>query len=332
MNPITEKLANTVGVVPLSDAAVLTLTGEDAVDFLHNQLTNDVKSLKPGMSRLAGYCTARGRMLATFINWRHDDILYLRTGVDIAAGLQKRLSMFVMRAKVKLALSELTAFGLVAQQASKVAELIGADITLPTEPYGVSSFAAGHLVRLPDMDELLRYELWLDPTQSADLIAKLQASSPALSALTLEDWHWLQLKTGIAEIVSGTQEKFVPQMVNFELVGGVNFKKGCYPGQEVVARSQYLGKLRRRSVLAQVAASAVAGAEVFSSLNEREATGTIVNAAPLPDNPQVYECLVETTMDSLNSSLHLGSLAGPVLSLQPMPYALDVDVTETRKL
>jgi tRNA-modifying protein YgfZ len=115
-------------------------------------------------------------------------------------------------------------------------------------------------------------------------------------------------------------------MVNFELLGGVNFKKGCYPGQEIVARSQYLGKLKRRTTLASVAAPAQAGDEVFAAADPDQPCGMVVNGAP--NGAGGADLLVEMKLAAIEQGdVHLGSAGGPLLRLQPMPYPLDaIDV------
>jgi len=134
-------------------------------------------------------------------------------------------------------------------------------------------------------------------------------------------WDWLRLNAGIPMIVAATQEQFVPQMVNLEVIGGVSFQKGCYPGQEIVARSQYLGKLKRRMFLAHVDAEAAPGDSLYSADIEGQATGTVVNAAPAPAGG--FDVLAVAQVESANSqTLHLKAADGPALRLKPLPYAL----------
>ena len=126
---------------------------------------------------------------------------------------------------------------------------------------------------------------------------------------------------GLAQVVEATREQFVPQMINYELVGGVNFQKGCYPGQEIVARSQYLGKQKRRTLLAFSESDDVtAGTEVFSSADPTQPCGMIVNAERGPDGR--VACLVEVKMDAASTSVCVGSVDGPVLTFGELPYAL----------
>jgi len=166
-------------------------------------------------------------------------------------------------------------------------------------------------VRLPDADGHERY-LWAAPAGSA---------APALPALPLEVWREGEVASAVPRVEAATVDQFVPQMLNFELVGGVDFKKGCYPGQEIVARSQYRGTIKRRSFLFECAVPANAGQEIFHSGDPGQPAGLVVNAAGL-------RVLAEVKLAALESgSLHLGAAGGPVLARQPMPYDVDIDVT-----
>jgi folate-binding protein YgfZ len=147
-----------------------------------------------------------------------------------------------------------------------------------------------------------------------------------LQIVDQSNWRKADILAGIPQITDRTQEKFVPQMVNFELIGGVNFKKGCYPGQEIVARSQYLGKLKRRMAIASIPANSVeAGMEVFSEADTSQPCGMIINAES--DGVLKSICLVELKVaDQEADQVHLGSSTGPKLNFLPLPYSM-LDVT-----
>jgi tRNA-modifying protein YgfZ len=173
------------------------------------------------------------------------------------------------------------------------------------------------LIRVTDSGGLPRYQ-WIakdDKTRAA-----WKALTEALPCASEHAWRLSEIRAGIPQIVQTTQEQFVPQMVNYELIDGVNFKKGCYPGQEIVARSQYLGKLKRRMMLASVAAvDATAGAEVFSDADPQQPCGMIVNAGR--ESADCSLCLVELKLAAMEEgSIHLGSPSGPLLKFQAMPY------------
>ncbi len=309
------------GMLRLADWGLIRARGADAAAFLHGQLTQDVTSLgvtSPGAgdARLAGYCTAKGRLLASFVLWRSDadadtDTIDLACSADLLAPTLKRLSMFVLRAKCKLsdASAEVALFGLAGAEATA---WLGDGA--PPRPWATRAAGAGRAVRLPDATGQARYLL----TLPAD------APAPALPALAADDWAWLEVQSGVVRIVAATVEQFVPQMVNLELVGGVNFQKGCYPGQEIVARSQYRGTLKRRVMAFDSGAPLAAGQEVFHSADPGQPAGLVALAAARPGGGG--SALVEIKLAMLDSgSLHAGAADGPLLVRGALPYAIPVD-------
>ena len=306
-------------VVPLTHLGLIAATGEEAASFLHNQLTNDVQSLGLSEARLAGYCTPKGRLLATMLIWKSADAVLLQLPREIQAAVQKRLQMFILRAKAKLAgvSDSQVAIGLAGLKVQ--AALAPWFPEVPAAAYGVTHQAAGTLIRMPDAAGAPRFQ-WIAPVETAQQAwpQLMQTLRPAATAA----WRALDIQAGIPLVVQATQEQFVPQMINFEALGGVNFRKGCYPGQEIVARSQYLGKLKRRMFPAQVAAKGVlAGTEVFASSDPDQPCGQIVNAEASGDRTL---CLVElkTAVLDQGDDIRLGSASGPVLDIGTLPYAL----------
>jgi folate-binding protein YgfZ len=310
-------------VAAVTDLGLIGVSGEDAASFLHSQLTNDVEHLGTADARLAGYCTPKGRLQATLLYWRDAESIYLQLPRAIQPPLQKRLTMFVLRAKSKLrdatlepAREAVLGFGGAAGEAALRQHI---DV-LPPAPYGKVEHALGTVIRLADAFGAPRY-LWL--TSGDTGMAVLSAAAEKRLALGgNQAWRLAAIHAGVPQVTVNTQDQFVPQMVNFELLGGVNFKKGCYPGQEIVARSQYLGKLKRRTALATVDNAAVqAGEEVFSAADPQQPCGMIVNAAA--NGKGGADVLVELKLDALDQEVHLGSAAGARLAMLPMPYPLD---------
>jgi folate-binding protein YgfZ len=310
-------------VAPVSDLGLIGLDGEESASFLHNQLTNDVEHLGTGEARLAGYCSPKGRLLATFLMWRSAETIYLQLPRDLQATVQKRLQMFVLRAKTKLsdksgqAANQVT-LGLGGAAASTA--LAPWFDTLPAAPFTRIEHALGTLIRVADAFGAPRYQ-WL---MSADTACSVwPALFAALTPGGNDAWHLSEIHAGVPRISRATQEQFVPQMVNFELLGGVNFKKGCYPGQEIVARSQYLGKLKRRTTLVSIPdAKAAAGMEVFATADPEQPCGMIVNAAP--NGAGGVDALVEMKLAAIQAaSVRLASADGVALTFLSMPYALD---------
>jgi hypothetical protein len=308
--PFTSPALAPNGGVRLPDWGLIRARGADAGSFLQGQLTNDVVGLALHQACLAGFCSAKGRLMASFVVWRAGaDEWLLACSADLLPATLKRLSMFVMRAKCQLAdaSAELSAWGMAGPAA---AEWMGDASVAPAMT--VSLRGAAQAVRLPDVAGSPRWLVWAPDGTQPD----------TLPALPLSLWNWLEVSSGVARIVAATVEAFVPQMVNLELVGGVNFKKGCYPGQEVVARSQYRGTLKRRGSLLAGGVAMQPGQEVFHSADPGQPAGTVVNAASATDGLH-HLALVELKLAALETgSLHLGAADGPVLHPQPLPYAL----------
>jgi folate-binding protein YgfZ len=309
-------------LAPVTDLGLIGVAGEDAASFLHNQLTNDVEHLSTAEARLAGYCTPKGRLSATFLMWKDADGIYLQLPRAIQAPLQKRLSMFVLRAKAKLrdATEEPQRLAVLGLGGAKAENALRAHVAeLPAAPYAKVDGPAGTVIRLADALGAPRW-LWLTSLETA--AAALPALRAQLALGGNAAWALAAVHAGVPQVSQPTQDQFVPQMINFELIGGVNFRKGCYPGQEIVARSQYLGKLKRRMALATLPnAAARAGDEVFTSADPDQPSGMIVNAAP--NGSGGADVLVEIKLAALEQDVHHGSAGGTALSFLPLPYALD---------
>ncbi|MBQ5945925.1 folate-binding protein YgfZ [Massilia sp. ST3] len=313
-------------VATVTDLGLIAVAGDDAASFLHGQLTSDVEHLGPIEARLAGYCTPKGRLQATFLMWRDSEAVYLQLPRAIQAPLQKRLGMFVLRSKAKLrdATDEAPFQAVLGLGGAKAEAALSRHAgTLPAAPMSKADGAFGTVIRLHDAafegTQAPRY-LWL--TSAENGLAALSALKDELALGGNQAWQLAAIHAGAPQVTAATQEQFVPQMVNLELLGGVNFKKGCYPGQEIVARTKYLGKIKRRAALASVDnAAARPGDEVFSSTDPDQPCGMVVNAAP--NGLGGADVLVEIKLAALDDAVHLGSSAGPRLAFAPMPYSLD---------
>ena len=304
------------GVCRLTDRGLIRASGPDAAAFLQGQLTNDVLTLSEGTARLAGFCSAKGRLQASFVVWKaaDGDFLMMCTA-DLLVPTLKRLSMFVLRAKCKLsdATREIELHGVAGASAQA---LFGNASGWQTRSNG-----AGTVVALPDAAGVRR------------CIVAMPAATPSgivdAPALPLDTWRWLDVQSGIVTIEAATVDRFVPQMVNFELVGGVDFQKGCYPGQEVVARSQYRGTTRRRTFLFDCETTPVAGQDVFVAGDAGEAAGTVANAAPRPGGTG-GSALVEVRLAAVASDdLCLGSPSGPRLHRVELGYRVPLEPEPT---
>ncbi len=302
------------GIAPLPSLGVIQAQGEEAANFLHNQLTNDVLLLPVGQARLAAFCNAKGRMQASMVVLKAaPDTVLLLMPQDLLAQTLKRLSMFVLRAKVKLsdASAQWQLRGLLGQQAQAA---VG-----DASPWHTTAWAGGHAVSLyPAVADAARQAraVWIAPADTA---------APEGPAVSPDFWAWGSVLSGVPLLTQPLFEAFVPQMLNYESVGGVNFKKGCYPGQEVVARSQFRGTLKRRMARVFCTEALHAGQEVFSPTDPEQACAMVVQSAARPDGSG-FDALVSGTLESVASGWHAGSAQGTKLEPLPLPYALLEDI------
>jgi folate-binding protein YgfZ len=309
INVVTDKqqISPLNGVAALKHLGVIKIVGEEAAKFIHTQLTQDFSLLGSDTARLAAFCTAKGRMQASFIGFkRGPDEILLVCSRDILAPTLKRLSMFVMRAKAKLsdATDEIALYGLAGDATQNIA-------THAVPPWSKAVFDAATVINLYPADGVAR-QLWVAP---ADIPA------PRGVALDLSVWLWGEVRSAVATISQPVVEAFVPQMLNYESVGGVSFKKGCYPGQEVVARSQFRGTLKRRAFVVHSNASPAAGDEIFGASGDDQPVGTVVQAAPAPSGG--FDAIISVQLSALaEGKLHLGRVDGAELTLSPLPYTL----------
>lgn len=304
-------------VAPLTHLSLIRVTGTDALSFLQNQLSNDVAQMDAGHTRLAAYCDPKGRMLALFRVFQRDGDLFLQVPAALVADTLVRLRQFVMRAKVTLAHAdtELIQLGLAGPDAAERLETaIGVTLTA-TET--VATTADTTVLRLPGIEP--RFALIAPITTAGPLWRTLCANT---SRAGTHAWNWLEIVAGIPTILPATRAEFVPQMANLDLIGGISFTKGCYPGQEIVARLHYLGRLKQRMVLAHIDIGPCPqpGDPVYTPDLPGQATGRIINAAPAPGDG--FDLLVVVHIASVNAgTLHLGTTNGPRLMLRPLPYA-----------
>ena len=304
--------------------AIVEIKGADAVSFLQGQVTNDIAGAPAGQARLAGYCTAQGRLLATFVMWREprvqtQDEPTVRAIVraDIAAAVVKRLSMFVLRAKAKLAIVPLPVAGVTAlvDECAALESALGQP--LPRLPWQVLSHDSGTWIALPG-NPVSRW-WWVAPANAPEacdtLVRHLSVGDPA-------QWQAEDIEAGLPWIQAATQDLFIPQTVNLDLIDGVSFTKGCYPGQEIVARSHYRGTLKRRMALGTLegigASAVIPASDLFDAHATGEPCGRIINVATANG---VTVALFEATFDAVaHGSLHAASPAGPQITPRTLPY------------
>lgn len=315
-------IASGTAVADLSQFALLAIRGADATAFLHAQFSCDVAGLPAGRATYGSYCTAKGRMLATFLLWQASDGWRMMIHGTLAGAIQKRLKMFVLRSKVSIDdLSSTTSLVGIAG-ASATASISGLGVRLPQDALAVHCTDAdtdppiecSSTVAIPGQ----RWIVGLPLEQARTLWPALASLiKPAGTAA----WDWSDIANGIPQLTPATQEQFVPQMANLEVIGGVSFKKGCYPGQEIVARTQYLGKTKRRMYRAHCSTSAAPGDPVYSDDVAGQANGMVVSSAAAPDGG--FDMLVVVQIESATQSkVHVGAADGPVLEFASLPYSL----------
>jgi tRNA-modifying protein YgfZ len=300
----------------LSHNALIRATGDDAAPFLHGQLTNDVNALATDGAQWTGWCSAKGRLLASFLLIRRADHFLLLLPAEIAPAIQKRLSMYVLRSKVKI---ENVSEGIVrmALAGTKAPTLIAHRFEQAPAPMQVVEDPDGALAIGLEFGRFIV----LAPAAKAPQYWQELAEGGAVQSGS-DAWEWTSIRAGIPTVVAATQEAFVPQMANFDLIGAVSFRKGCYPGQEIVARTQYRGILKRRMALAHLAEAGnerpAAGESVYSSAFGEQAAGIIANAAPSPDGG--YDALVVAQIEGLDrDDLRWKSPQGPALKVLSRP-------------
>jgi folate-binding protein YgfZ len=300
----------------LGQFGILKVSGEDAQSFLQNMVSSDVREVGAQQAQISSLSTPKGRMLATFLIWQTDTDYFLHLPRSLGAAIHKRLSMYVLRSKVKIeeVSDGVVCLGLSGEGATALLQQHFGSI--PQNPLAVEQHDNASVIRIGAQ----RYQINTTPQHAPAVWQNLVANARAVGSIC---WDWLNIRSGIPVVLPATQEQFVPQMTNLELIGGVNFKKGCYPGQEIVARMQYLGKSKRRMYLAHIEGNAQAGDQLFSVEVEGQTCGMVANAAPAPGGG--CDLLAVVQISSYDTqSVHLGSLQGEALQFLSLPYAIPI--------
>ncbi len=267
----------------LNNYALLRFSGPDAPAFLQGQLTCDVLALKPGSGTYGGYCNPKGRLLATFLLMADDAGFIMMLPAALAEPIRKRLAMYILRSKVQLE-----------------------DISATQVACSAPGSQASSTLSLPGHRTLA--------ILPRDQVGDIAADSGA--------WAAADISAGIPVITLATQEEFVPQMVNLDLIGGLSYSKGCYPGQEIVARTHYLGRLKQRMYRALIKTEAVAaGQKIYCDALGDQASGMMLSATRTGDGWDALAVL--QTAHARTSPYHLSAPDGPLLQIATLPYAVD---------
>tara|TARA_R110001583_G_scaffold100844_1_gene247000 strand:- start:13859 stop:14887 length:1029 start_codon:yes stop_codon:yes gene_type:complete len=310
-------LATGTLAVPLLHLGLVQSAGPDSAAYLHNLFSNDVNKLPAGSAQWNSFNSPKGRMLASFLLWREEDGHSLLMSADILPAMHKKLSMYILRSKVKLADESAT---------RALIGLAGAKLGACLEAAGLPFPAADMQESLADGIRIVRIGAEaaiavVDADAAPDLFRRIRAAG-AIPAGT-NAWHLAMVRAGVPLVTSATQEEFVAQMLNYDLIGGISFQKGCYPGQEIVARTKYLGKLKKRMYRVSIAAESAptAGADLYSPAFGDQSAGKLVNVAALGDGS--FEALaVMQNSCAEDGDVHLGAPDGPALAVLDLPYAL----------
>ncbi|PXW88195.1 hypothetical protein C8R34_1084 [Nitrosomonas sp. Nm84] len=302
----------------LSHYGLIRFSGNDAQTFLQNQLSCDVREVNLQQAQYGSYCTPKGRVLANFLLWQQGDDYLMQLPASLIASMQKRLALYVLRAKVQLtdASNDLVRIGIAGPNAALLIKEITRSSHGSNQSLQVTHHEKISILYLSQQ----RMEL-ITPIENAPMLWEhLNQNATPVGA---DCWDWLTIQAAIPTILPETQEAFLPQMINLDAIGGISFKKGCYPGQEIVARTQYLGKLKRRMFLAHIATTETisTGDALFSMDMDDQSSGNIVNAALSPHGGfDVLAVIQQSSVDTCD--IHWQSLQGPVLKIKPLPYLL----------
>ncbi len=305
-------------MVPLVHLRALSAVGEDAPNFLHNLFSNDVKKLPGDSAQWTSFNSPKGRMLASILLWHADGGFRLAVSSDLHAAILRRLSMYVLRAKVKLGdVGEARA--MLGLSCTMLSECLGsAQLPVPAAPMKAMTRDDVTVIRLSPSRAIVD----APAERIADIWARL--AEHGVTPASTQAWQWLDIQAGMPLVTESTQDAFVAQMLNFELIGGVNFSKGCYPGQEIVARTQYLGKLKKRMYRVLTPADVVpaVGDELYAPAFDDQSVGKLVTVAPAPGGG--FEALAVMQIQAAEGGdVRLRAPDGAKLRFGALPYAVD---------
>lgn len=294
-------------VCPLGHLGLIRVSGEEARAFLHNQLTSDINHLGEGGVQHSAWCSAKGRMVASFIVWREGGDYLLALAADLREAIAKRLQMYVLRARVTITLEgDAVLLGVSGRAAAACLE--SAALPAPA-PMTSAVFAEGSVIGL----DAGRFIVALGAGRAPGVWPTLVGQAKAVG---VPAWYWLDVQAGLPLVTAATREHFVPQMANFERIGGVSFHKGCYPGQEIVARTQYLGKVKRHLYRLAADVAMAPGMELFSPAAQDQSCGMIVSGAASPAGG--FEALAVLMEAAAEAGVHLGERSGPAVKALPV--------------
>ncbi len=298
----------------LSDQGLIKVSGEDAESFLQNQLTNDIRNVTETSHQASAWCSPKGRIIANFQIFMRDDSYFLTVSADLIEHVIKKLRMYVMMSKVTV--EDVTESTVHFGYAGDLQKIIEDAPSIPNQTLQTNNLS---ILRLADKDS--RYEVFADSSNIND--AKRLWEQCVTNAITVDNngWRYLNIIAGLPNIRKDSSEAWVPQMVNYIAIGGVDFKKGCYPGQEIVARLNYLGKTKRRMYRLQINTDKLPAIGDAIASDSDKGAGKILNAAFNPDGN--IEALAIMKIAETDSALTLTDNTDASITLLELPYSMD---------
>ena len=299
----------------LAPLAAMQVAGPDAAAFLQGQLTSDVAALAVGTAQYSAWCSPKGRMLANFILLQTAATTFeLLLPASMIAAVRKRLTMFVLRSKLTIEDTSGKSVRIGVGGPTAAGALRAASIDAPAR-FQLGTLDGGLIVAVPGG----RYIALMQPALAEQLWDRV---SSAARPSGFPVWQWLTIRAGVPIITAATTDRLVPQMANWDALDGVSFRKGCYTGQEIVARTQYLGRLKERTFLAHVEGSPPGpGAKLYSAAFGDQSCGTVLNAAAAPGGGSDLVATLQIAA-AQSDDVRIGSPDGPAIILLPLPYPL----------
>jgi tRNA-modifying protein YgfZ len=302
-------------VCDLTPLAAMRIAGPDAAAFLQGQLTSDVAALTAGTAQYSAWCSPKGRMLANFILLRTEATTFeLLLPLSMIAAVRKRLTMFVLRSKLTIEDTSGESVRIGVGGPTAAAALRAASIDAPAR-FQLRTLDGGLIVAVPGG----RYIALMQPAFAEQFWDRV---SSAAHPAGFPVWQWLTIRAGVPIITPATTDRLVPQMANWDALDGVSFRKGCYTGQEIVARTQYLGRLKERTFLAHVEGPPPGpGEKLYSTTFGDQSCGTVLNAAAAPGGGSDLVATLQIAA-AQSDDVRIGSPDGPAIILLPLPYPL----------
>lgn len=298
------------------------VSGEDATTFLQGQFSNDITNVTSSDAQLTSYCTPKGRMLATLQICQFHSNYFLILSADIAEEVIKRLQMFVMRSKVDISLADKYSITGICHDPSAVV-LNSINLDTPADEYKCTTNESAICINIPGIQP--RYMLIANKDAESKVT---ELDSETIQVFSHDYWKWLDILSGTPTINKSTQEAFVPQMANLELIDGVSFSKGCYPGQEIVARLHYIGNANRRMfrVHCQDAGNIKDGDDIYTKEGS-QSIGKVLSVIHHED--QTADALAVIRLEAVKQNqLVIGSSSGSPLEIKGLPYEVPLEEKE----